>query len=290
MRRTFACVLACVCLAAACAKSKDTAPPVARPTVTVNHRDAAVGTPIEMTYRFVVGANAAIPADDYVVFAHFIDRAGEMEWTDDHQPPTPIRNWQPGQTVEYTRTLFVPKVAQVGETQVDVGLYSPKTGNRLPLDAEAVGQREYRVATLNVQSQGSNVFVVFKNGWHSTEVADRGSLEWQWSRKEGTVSFRNPHRDVVLMLDADQPVTALPGPQHVDLRIGSTVIDSFMLAPGARVLRQVPLRASQLGADDTVEMLVDVDPTFVPATIPQLRSTDSRELGIRVFRVYIQPT
>src|SRR4051812_3733655 len=132
MRRTFACVLACACLAVACSRTEDTAPPVATPTVTVNHPDAAVGTPIEMTYRFAVAPNAAIPADDYVVFAHFIDRAGEMLWTDDHQPPTPIRQWEPGQTIEYTRTLFVPKVAQVGETRIDVGLYSPKTGNRLP--------------------------------------------------------------------------------------------------------------------------------------------------------------
>jgi len=27
----------------------------------------------------------------------------------------------------------------------------------------------------------------------------------------------------------------------------------------------------------------------VPATITQLKSTDARELGIRVFRAYVQP-
>jgi hypothetical protein len=37
-----------------------------------------------------------------------------------------------------------------------------------------------------------------------------------------------------------------------------------------------------------VEVTVAVDKTFVPASITQLKSTDSRELGIRVFRAYVQ--
>jgi hypothetical protein len=32
-----------------------------------------------------------------------------------------------------------------------------------------------------------------------------------------------------------------------------------------------------------------VDQTFVPADVPSLRSSDSRELGIRVFRAYVEP-
>jgi hypothetical protein len=38
-----------------------------------------------------------------------------------------------------------------------------------------------------------------------------------------------------------------------------------------------------------VEMTIAVDKTFVPASIPQMRSTDTRELGIRVFRTFVQP-
>jgi hypothetical protein len=36
-------------------------------------------------------------------------------------------------------------------------------------------------------------------------------------------------------------------------------------------------------------MTVAVDKTFVPASVPALGSTDSRELGIRVFRAFVQP-
>jgi hypothetical protein len=67
------------------------------------------------------------------------------------------------------------------------------------------------------------------------------------------------------------------------------VIDSFALPPGPRELRKVDLTAAQLGTGETVEVTVAVDKSFVPATITQLKSSDTRELGIRVFRAYVQP-
>jgi hypothetical protein len=54
-------------------------------------------------------------------------------------------------------------------------------------------------------------------------------------------------------------------------------------------LRRIALPASVLGDADTVELTIAVDRTFVPADIPALRSSDSRELGIRVFRAYVVP-
>jgi hypothetical protein len=44
-----------------------------------------------------------------------------------------------------------------------------------------------------------------------------------------------------------------------------------------------------LGAADSIELVIAVDQTFVPADIPSLRSSDSRELGVRVFRAYVEP-
>ena len=69
--------------------------------------------------------------------------------------------------------------------------------------------------------------------------------------------------------------------------MGETVVDRFTLAPGARELRRIRLPAAELGAGETVELSVVVDRTFVPAAMPALRSADSRELGIRVFRAYV---
>jgi hypothetical protein len=272
-----------------CARPVDNTKPVATPSVTLSRSDAAVGSPIDVTYRFDVAADAPSLGEDYLVFVHFMNAAREMMWTDDHEPPTPTRQWKPGQTVEYTRTIFIPKFPYVGAATIEVGLYSPRSGDRLPLSGQDTGMRAYRAASFDMRLQAENLFVVFKDGWHETEVSEDGALEWQWSTKAGTISFRNPRRDAQLMLQVDQAVAALPEPQHVTVRIGSMVLDTFTLSPGDRVLRRIALPAATLGSAESVDLTIEVDKTFVPAEVSSLRSPDARELGIRVFRAYVEP-
>ena len=275
--------------AAACSRKAEEAPAVATPTVTLSRADAAVGSPVDITYKFTVAADAPPFTEDYIVFVHFIDADGEQMWTDDHEPPTPTRQWKPGQTIEYQRTIFIPKFPYVGATDVALGLYSGTSGARLPLAGEDRGMRAYRVARFNMTLQSENTFVIFKDGWHETEVGQDGGLEWQWSKREGTIAFRNPKQDSVLLLQADQAVNALPQPQQVEVRLGPTVVDTFALPVGTRELRRIELPASLLGEAETIELTIAVDKTFVPAEVPSLRSSDSRELGIRVFRAYVEP-
>ena len=45
-------------------------------------------------------------------------------WTDDHDPPRPTRTWKPGETIEYTRTVFVPSYPYNGRATVVLGLYA----------------------------------------------------------------------------------------------------------------------------------------------------------------------
>jgi hypothetical protein len=230
--------------------------------VTVARTEAPIGSPLEMTYRFVVAPDAPAFAEDYWVFVHFIDTDEELMWTDDHPPDLPTTQWKPGQTVEYTRTMFIPKFPYVGQTKVEVGLFSPKTGERLPLSGETHGQRAYRVATFDLRLQSDNLIVVFRNGWHPTEVGDEGTgVEWQWSRKTATLTFRNPKRDATLYVMLDQPVAALSGPQQVEFRIGDTVVDAFALRQGPPELRKIELGAAQLGEDENVDLSITVDRT-----------------------------
>ena len=118
---------------------------------------------------------------------------------------------------------------------------------------------------------------------------DSLGVEWQWSKKNATLAFRNPMRDVLFYFQCDQPVLGLGAQQRVELRIGPAVIDSFSLPQGQRELRKIPVSKAQLGDAETVEVTVTADKTFVPSTVTQLKSSDSRELGIRVFRAYVQP-
>ena len=282
--------IALATLTLSCSNADDNAAPVATPSVTLETPSAAIGSPIDMRYRFVVAPDAPPFTGDHWVFVHFLDTDGELMWTDDHEPPTPVRQWKAGSTIEYTRTMFIPKFPYVGQAQVEVGLFSPSTGERLPLSGQTRGQRSYEVANFEMRLQSDNLFVIFRDGWHETEVGGEGpGLEWQWSRKDATLSFANPKRDVEVYLQLDQPVTALAMPQRVEIRTGSEVVDSFALPPGRSELRRIKLSAGQLGTADTVELTISVDRTFVPATIPALKNADPRELGVRVFRAFVQP-
>ena len=276
--------------AAACSRDEENVTPVATPTVTINKPTAAIGSPLDMTYRFAVAADAPAISEDYLVFVHFLDSDGEIMWTDDHEPPTPTRQWKPGATIEYARTMFIPKFPYVGETTVELGLYSLTGGDRLPLAAPTDGQREYRVASFDMRLESDPLVVVFNDGWYETEVAAEGAgREWQWSRGDATLSFRNPRRRVRLYLQTDQPARPFAEGQRVEARIGQTVIDSFTLPPGGAEMRRMEISPEQLGGADTIEMTISVDKTFVPAAMPALKSTDSRQLGIRVFRAFVEP-
>jgi hypothetical protein len=54
-------------------------------------------------------------------------------------------------------------------------------------------------------------------------------------------------------------------------------------------VRKIALSQSQLGDGQSVELAVVPDKTFVPARLAALQSTDIRQLGVRVFRAFVQP-
>ena len=93
--------------AAGCGRAQDTTPPAATAQVTLSRAKVALGSPVEVTYKFTVAPNAS-SLGSRRVFVHFLDADDELMWTDDHDPPTPTADWKPGQTVEYSRTMFVP--------------------------------------------------------------------------------------------------------------------------------------------------------------------------------------
>jgi hypothetical protein len=270
-----------------CGGQADTAPPVATPVVALTRPDAVIGGPIEMTFTWTVARDApAFPADGWV-FVHFLDADRELLWTDDHEPPGGMAAWKAGQTVTYTRTTFAPKLPYVGELMIEVGAFSRGNGQRLPLAGTTTGQRSYQAGRLNLRLQAEALLVVFKDGWHATEQAEDSAREWQWSKGTGTLAFRNPKRDAVLYLEVDRP-GGFPEPQTVTIRLGDAVVEAFELKPGDSLLRRVALSAARLGPGDAVELQVGVDRTFVPASLPGAASDDARELGVRVFRAFVE--
>src|SRR5581483_472632 len=270
-------------LAAQCGRKEAPEPPLATPSVTLSRARAALGSPIDITYRFEVAPSASAISEDYRVFVGVVDADETLMWTDDHDPPVPTTSWKPGQKIEYTRTVFIPVYPYVGDASIHMGLYSVKTKKRVSLSGLDVGQRAYRVAALQLLPQTDNVFLVFKDGWHRPESPpDNTLIEWQWTKKEATIGFRNPRRDSVFEHEADNPSRIYPEGQRVQLTIGGRTVDEFTLMPGRSVLRKIPLTAGQLGDAETVEIHFAVDKAFVPALVPAMASKDPRELGIRV--------
>jgi hypothetical protein len=273
----------------ACRRAQPEAPPVATPSLRLNHDKAALGSPIDITYKFVVASDAKFD-QDYRVMMHVIDADNELMWTDDHNPPTPTSQWKPGETIEYTRTVFVPIYPYVGEATLQLGLYSTSSQQRLTMSGEDMGQRAYRVAKVQLLPQTQNIFTVFKEGWNPTEVAEHNaSVEWQWTKKTATLAFKNPKKDCVFFLDVDQPGGIFNDTQHVVVSMGGVTLDEFDVMPKAQQLRKIRVKADQLGADEVAEIKISVDKTFVPVLISNGTSKDPRELGIRVFHAFVEP-
>jgi hypothetical protein len=283
-------VFAALALAAAgCGGEAPPPAPVATPTVTMSYDRAPAGSPVDITYKFVVEPDAHID-QDYRVMVHVVDSDEAQMWTFDHEPPVPTSQWQPGQTIEYTKTEFVPVYPYIGEASLNLGLYSTSDGSRLPLAGEHLGQYAYRVARFQLLPQSENLLHLFKEGWHPSENAtDNPIVEWQWTKKEATLAFKNPRKEAVLYLDVDSPGADYHGPQQVEVVVGTATIDRFTITPSDRILRKIALTPEQIGTSDMVDVHLKVDNTFVPAKINPSGSKDTRELGVRVFHAFVDP-
>lgn len=275
-------VVLCLLLVAACARNESTAPPVATPTVTLSKDKATIGSPLKMSYRFEVEQNATFDGE-YSVFLHVVGPDGETLWQDDHKPPVPTSQWQPGKTIEYERMVFIPNYPHIGDATIRVGLYNESTGRRLPLKGTDAGQQEYVVANLNLLPQAENIFLIYKDGWHPTEVdANNPLIEWQWTKKTAILTFKNPKRDATFYLKFDARTDLFTPPQQITVKVAGTPIATFAADAKDPVTKTFPVTAAQFGDGEMSEILIELDRTFTGPS-------DPRELGIRVYQAFIEP-
>ena len=281
MRCVGAVIIAALVGVVGCGKGKDNAPPVATPSLTLSKDRVPIGGVLNLTYRFQVEPNAHFDKN-YWVFMHVLDAEGEQMWTDDHLPPTPTTAWQPGQTVEYTRTVFVPNYPYIGEATARLGLYDRDTGQRLTLKGDDAARNEYVVAKFQVLPSSENVALVNKDGWYQAEMDPKNpAAEWQWTGKTATIEFRNPKKDATLYLQYDARADQFNPPQQVTITVNGSAVAQFAADSANPTLKTFPITAAQLGSGDTATLGIGVDRTFKPG------GGDPRELGIRVYHTYL---
>jgi hypothetical protein len=275
-------LVSCLALLAGCSGKEDSEPAVATPSLSLSKDRVPIDSAVTLTYKFVVAPNATFD-QDYWVFVHVLDTDGEQMWTDDHQPPTPTRQWKAGETIEYKRTVFVPNYPYIGAAVVRLGMYDPRSNKRLVLTGEDAGRREYVVAKVQILPSSDNIFKIYGDGWHPAEVDPKNPQnEWKWTKKTAIVKFRNPKKDSTLYLEFDARVDLFTSTQQVTLKIGDQVIGQFAADSKAPTLKTFPVTAAQLGTGEMVDLIIDVDRTFQPG------GNDPRDLGIRVFHVYLE--
>ena len=78
-----------------------------------------------------------------------------------------------------------------------------------------------RSRKMELLPQTENIFLVYKDGWHSPESSPQNpSLERTWTKKDALVSFKNPKKDVVVYLEADTNYKAFDAPPVLTLAVG----------------------------------------------------------------------
>jgi len=269
-----------------CSRKSDAAKPLVTPAVTVTSTSLDPGRLARVEYRFSVAADAPPFGENLIVFVHGVDAAGKMIWNDDHAPVTPTTRWKPGDVIEYSREMLMPSRLPPGPAFLNIGLYSPSSGERVPMAAPTEGGRTYRVADLQIRSS-TPAAPVFVDGWNTKEQEQR-ETEWRWTKGTANLDLPNPGKDATLVLLVDQPAAGLPWTQEVTVRVGTELVEQFRVAAGRREIRRFMIPAAALGTGQLTRITLAVNRPFVPLNVPALQSSDSRELGIRLFAVYFE--
>lgn len=272
-------------------KEKEVVQAFITPDITLSDTELPIGSPLEMSYQWMIDAQMPPLQKDYTVFVHFLDQEGELVFTDDHAPPLPTSQWKPGEQVEYVRTPFIPYSPIVGELKVKVGLYHIESGTRLTLVGKDEGKdKAYLVGKIKLFPEDLKSLPVYKDGWYDLEVASDDTLikEWIWSQKDAEVSFVNPRRDAILYFHAYSPADELGSPQQISLYLNDQPLESWQCTSSEDFLRKITIKKEKLGKENWIDIRIEVDKAFIPVEHIE-GSEDTRELGVKVYNLLLKP-
>ena len=174
-----------------------------------------------------------------------------------------------GQTIEYTRTMFVPVTRTSARPRSRSGCTDPATGSGCRSAARTSGSAPTRRRTLELLPQTENIFIRFKDGWHPAEVAaDECPGRVAVDEEGGDAGVPEPEEGRHVLPRLRQPA----GPRstrrrQVTVRIGDQVARHVRADDqrGADAAEVPDHGGAVRDAEDMVELTIEVDQTFVPA-------------------------
>jgi hypothetical protein len=249
-----------------------------------------MGTPVEITYTFDTSDDFPGLKKDLTIFVHFLDPRNVIRFVDDHHPPTRTNQWLSAGHYTYNRTYFIPENIPEGKYKVELGMYTPSgKGERFVLNAKPLSERSYEVGEIKVVSPSERTQNEYVSGWYDVEKEpDDNWYHWRWTSRSALVRAPNPNRDSYLYIKADTQVSRFQEPPNVTVILNGETLDEFTIESESEFVKRYEIRKAELGSEDQVEIGLTVDQTFTPALAGN--SQDIRELGLKVYCVYLGPS
>jgi hypothetical protein len=246
-----------------------------------------LGGPNEALVRFTTLENYERLEGDYRVLLHFLGDDDNVLWEESHDLPLPVSTWRSGQAIEYVHRVHVPMYPYVGNVAVGISLLSEHSGEAVPLVGSKPTKWVYRAAELTLEPQEATSFLEHEDGWFPWEFSNDGSERWRWMGARAVLSFLNPRTDVALVMEFEGRPILLGTKQTLSLNSGERVLAQVDLDSNERHTLKTIISKGDLTDDDSVRLILHVDPTFVPAEYGDSIG-DRRELGIRVFYSFVE--
>lgn len=255
-------------------------------SVAANRVQVPIESALEVTYTWTTGPAMKKLDKDYRAMVHFLDPKGNLLFAADHVPQPATTSWEPGKTYTYSRTVFVPTFPYIGPVDIRLGLYPEGKGERVALKGEDAGLREYKAGRLEFLDRTKNIFLVYKDGWHSPETsADNPSLERTWTQRDALVSMKNPKKDIVIYLEADTNAKAFTQPPVLTVSVNNKIGVVIPVENSEVFLRKIRVKGEDLGTDEWVDLRLTLNESFVPKNLGF--NNDDRELGLLVYHLHV---
>ena len=286
--RHFAIILAVLLVFTACGKQDDTEG--IKLSIEIQPETITDELYIKMNYEYILTNLFPGLEKEHMVFVHlWRKKHEEMLMGDDHFPIKKVTGWKKRDVIKYSRVIFIPKFLDefdidfegYEEIELSAGLYIPKVK-----DSKKTLFRK----TLNIQAASLNApEVVYDEGWWQVEtdlkIKKPEERTWRWTTKKAICIIENPKKESLLILNG-----RVDKIQHKDqkviFKINDNVLEEFIPEKDAFEKRYV-ITPEMMGQEDEFSLTIETDKAFIPASVIQ-GSKDTRELGIRIFRLYFR--